>query len=457
MSRPWSGSPAKCLPSVPGAHFVIAGRSPAPAVQALAGERVTVTGGVADMRSWLAAADVVVAPLLIARGVQNKVLEAMAMARPVVASPAAYEGIEAEPGRHLVVADGAETMAAAIRGLLDDRAQAARLGAEAGHWCATPTAGTPVSRRWTTFSRHPGGGRDPCRRSRYGQPQFPPDPGLGRDDECGMSAGIAPNHLILRRDAPDDAWRQQATLLAVAASAILLLFWHDFYAMASIWWNASTYNHCLLIPPLIAWLVWQRRAELAELTPTSWRPGLALAAAGAIAWLLGYAGGISLGRHLGLILMLQGAILTLLGKAVARGLAFPIFYLLFLVPFGDEVLPFMQTLTAKLAMMLLNVGGTPAHLQGVFITTPSGYFEVAEACAGVKFLVAMVALGALVANLCFRSWTRRVAFMIASVTVPVLANGVRAWGTIYVAEGTSVDYASAASTMSSTAGSSSPL
>jgi len=118
----------KVLPQVPHARFVIAGRNPAPEVLALEGPRVTVTGAVSDMRSWLAAADLVVAPLRIARGVQNKVLEAMSMARPVVATSAAFEGIEAAPGEHLLVADGAQDVAEAINRLLDDPARAARLG-----------------------------------------------------------------------------------------------------------------------------------------------------------------------------------------------------------------------------------------------------------------------------------------------------------------------------------------
>jgi exosortase A len=238
-----------------------------------------------------------------------------------------------------------------------------------------------------------------------------------------------------------EAWRRQLSVLGVAAAFILLLFWRDAADIVSIWWNSSTYNHCLLIAPLVAWLVWQRRGELAQLTPLTWLPGLTLVAAGALGWLLGYAGGIGFARHLGLALMLQGAIVTLLGKAVARGITFPLFFTFFLVPFGDELVPAMQTVTAKLSLGLLNLSGVPAHLEGVFITTPIGYFEVAEACAGVKFLIAMAALGALVANVCFRSWTRRILFMIACLVVPVLANGVRAWGTIHVAEGTSVDYA----------------
>ena len=119
---------AEVMPLLPAATFVVAGRNPAAEVRRLEGPRVQVTGAVADMRSWLAAADIVVAPLRIARGIQNKVLEAMAMARPVVASPAAHEGIEAEPGRELIVADGASATAEAIRRLLEAPEEAAALG-----------------------------------------------------------------------------------------------------------------------------------------------------------------------------------------------------------------------------------------------------------------------------------------------------------------------------------------
>jgi sugar transferase (PEP-CTERM/EpsH1 system associated) len=82
------------LPQVPEMRFAIVGRAPTAAVRALAGPRVIVTGEVADTRPWLAAAAACVAPLHLARGIQNKVLEAMAMARPVIASPAAAEGID---------------------------------------------------------------------------------------------------------------------------------------------------------------------------------------------------------------------------------------------------------------------------------------------------------------------------------------------------------------------------
>jgi exosortase A len=237
-------------------------------------------------------------------------------------------------------------------------------------------------------------------------------------------------------------WRTHLAALAAAAAAILALFHRDATDMATIWWNSPTFNHCLLIMPIIAWLVWQRRPGLSQLAPSSWAPGLVLVSVGGLGWLLGDAGGIALARHAGLILMLQGAAITCLGRNVSRALAFPIFYALFLIPAGAELVPAMQTVTAEIAMALLALAGVPAHIEGIFITTPTGYFEVAEACAGVRFLVAMVAFGALVANVCFRSWPRRIAFMAISLVIPVLANGVRAFATIYVAHRTgSVDLA----------------
>jgi exosortase A len=239
--------------------------------------------------------------------------------------------------------------------------------------------------------------------------------------------------LALPRPVARSAWRANLVALALVWAFVLALFARDAFAMASIWWSSSTFNHCLLIVPILFWLVAQRRTELARLTPVAWWPGLLLAGAGALGWLLGEAGGIAFARHLGLVFMLQGAVIACLGKAVTRGLAFPLFYALFLVPVGEELVPAMQTLTAEMTSALLALTGVPAHLEGVFITTPTGYFEVAEACAGVKFLIAMVAFGALVANVCFRSWPRRIAFLGVSVVVPILANGIRAWGTIYVA------------------------
>ncbi|HWR75621.1 MAG TPA: TIGR03087 family PEP-CTERM/XrtA system glycosyltransferase [Thiobacillus sp.] len=112
--------------AVPAAQFTIVGSRPGEAVRALARQPgVVVTGSVPDVRPWLAHAACAVAPLRIARGVQNKVLEAMAMARPVVASTQAAEGIRVEAGRDFILAQGEAEFAHAVVARLQNPSSAA--------------------------------------------------------------------------------------------------------------------------------------------------------------------------------------------------------------------------------------------------------------------------------------------------------------------------------------------
>jgi sugar transferase (PEP-CTERM/EpsH1 system associated) len=115
----------------PALRFHIVGRSPAPAVRALAGEGVSVTGTVPDVRPYLQHAAVVVAPLRLARGIQNKILEAMAMGRPVVASRECAESITAQRGSELATAADADAFVREVGALLRAPLQAAAIG-EAG-------------------------------------------------------------------------------------------------------------------------------------------------------------------------------------------------------------------------------------------------------------------------------------------------------------------------------------
>jgi len=118
----------RVLDALPSAHFTIVGMRPTAAVKALTSAHVTVTGTVPDVRPYLQHAAVVVAPLRVARGIQNKILEAMAMARPVVATDACGAGIDAVNGRHFVTAHDAATMADAVVSLLRDGEAARMMG-----------------------------------------------------------------------------------------------------------------------------------------------------------------------------------------------------------------------------------------------------------------------------------------------------------------------------------------
>ncbi len=240
------------------------------------------------------------------------------------------------------------------------------------------------------------------------------------------------------------AWRRPLLMLGIAWLANIALFSRDAFHLANLWWNASTYSHCLVILPVLGWLVWLRRLELAKLIPAPSLAGLVWIAGGAFVWLLGDVGGIALFRHAGLVIILQGCVPALLGPHITRGLVFPLFYSLFLIPFGDELVPMMQMFTAEMAMALLKLAAIPAHVDGIFITTAGGYFAVAEACSGVKFLVAMAALSVLAAHLCFIRWSRRIAFVVFAMVACVIANGFRAFATIWIAGRWGTDFAAGA-------------
>jgi sugar transferase (PEP-CTERM/EpsH1 system associated) len=113
--------------------FYIVGRSPPPAVQALAGPGVVVTGTVADVRPYLQHAAAVVAPLRVARGIQNKILEAMAMARPVVASASCAQAIQADAGTELLAATTPADFITQISALLASPERSAQIGAAGRH------------------------------------------------------------------------------------------------------------------------------------------------------------------------------------------------------------------------------------------------------------------------------------------------------------------------------------
>lgn len=118
--------------AIPGATFHVVGRQPTAEVLAQNGVNgCTVHGAVDDVRPWLRGADLALVPLEIARGIQNKVLEAMAMGLPVVASPGAATGIAARAGQEITVADSDAALADAVIALLQDPARAHQIGVAA--------------------------------------------------------------------------------------------------------------------------------------------------------------------------------------------------------------------------------------------------------------------------------------------------------------------------------------
>lgn len=230
-----------------------------------------------------------------------------------------------------------------------------------------------------------------------------------------------------------DAWRLSLACWGALVAAILLIYRETALHLFMTWWGNETYQHSLLIPLILAYLVWIRRREVAALTPSPYLPAALLLLVGGGGWMVGELAGVSLLKHTALIGMLIVSVPLVFGIIVARGLLFPLFYALFLIPVGDQLIPSLQMITADITIFLLELFDVPAFIDGVFIAIPNGNFEVAEACSGVRFLIAMIAFSVLVAHLCFKSWTRRILFVASAIVLSIVANGIRAWGTIYIA------------------------
>lgn len=235
------------------------------------------------------------------------------------------------------------------------------------------------------------------------------------------------------------AWPCHLALLAGMVALLVFLFWSDAIAIVDIWSRMGAFHHCFLIPPILVWLVWQKRDQLAQVAPGYSFLGILWLGCGLLLWLVGAAGYVALLRQAGLVLAGQGLVIALLGVPVARALIFPLGFAFFLIPVGTEIEPVLQEVTARVAVALLHLTGTPAMLEGVFVTTPAGLFRVAEACSGTAFLLAMAAYATLVAAMCFESWRRRAAFITIAMTAALLTNGLRAFAIMMLANLTSID------------------
>ncbi len=229
------------------------------------------------------------------------------------------------------------------------------------------------------------------------------------------------------------AWRTALAVLAAALVGIVAIFWETAASAVLVWTHSATFNHCFLIVPISGWLIWQRRAALAGCAPRPSAWGLVVLAAGGALWLVGELASFNEPKHFALVTMIQGAVLAVLGGTVYRRLLFPLLYLYFLVPTGEFLVRPLQDFTAAFVVAGLNLVGVPVYSDGVFIEIPNGLFEVAEACAGLRFLIASIAFGALFANIVYRSTGRRLAFLVASTVVPIIANGFRAFGIVMLA------------------------
>ncbi len=236
---------------------------------------------------------------------------------------------------------------------------------------------------------------------------------------------------------------------AISSLVILLPIWGIVFFdtltdLVRVWNGSKTYEHGYLILPIALWLIWDARERI------NWeRAQFSLLAVlwiafGVFVWLFGEAANVNFFTHVGAVVSLQGVMWFIFGNYNAKVLWFPILFLAFAIPFGEELVPKLQVITADFTVMYLNLFNIPVYREGLFIYIPNGSFHVAEACSGIRFLISGTALGALFSYLFFNHPMKRLVYFLVAITIPIIANGIRAFGIVLIGYLSDMKYATGA-------------
>jgi len=114
---------------------------------------------------------------------------------------------------------------------------------------------------------------------------------------------------------------------------------------------------------------------------------------------------------------------------------------MFSVPMGNELIPILQEVTAEITVFFIKLSGIPVYYEGLYITIPTGVFEVAVACSGIRYLIASVTIGCLYAYLTYSTLKKQLIFIIFAALIPILANGIRAYLIVLIAHLSDLKYA----------------
>lgn len=212
-------------------------------------------------------------------------------------------------------------------------------------------------------------------------------------------------------------------------TAIAAVLYADTLAsMVRIWATSETFTHGFLIAPISIWLCWQKRQELLSAIKAGAGRWFLLPLAGfGLLWLVANLVSVQLGMQLAFVGVFISGLAAVLGYSASRIAAFPLLFLFLAVPMGLGLEPPMMDLTAHYTVKLIQLSGIPVYQEGRYFQLPSGSWSVVEACSGVRYLIASFTLGLLFAHMNYRSLTRKLLFVTASILVPIVANVLRAY------------------------------
>ncbi|MAG77495.1 MAG: hypothetical protein CL811_12120 [Colwelliaceae bacterium] len=229
--------------------------------------------------------------------------------------------------------------------------------------------------------------------------------------------------------------------------SFLLVVWFGVYFdvlanMVSVWNGSETYSYCYLILPVVLYLLHEKREALLHQVPYQTTSiFIVILLIGQVGFLLASLVGVSILTHFAAYGSLICLIAIVYGWQFLKFAAFPLFFLVFSIPMGEELVPTLQEVTADISMVLVRMADIPVYREGLYIYIPNGAFEVAEACSGIRFLIATIVMGVLYAYVFYAMLWKRLVFIGISILVPIIANGIRAFGIVYVGYVTDMEHA----------------
>jgi exosortase len=192
--------------------------------------------------------------------------------------------------------------------------------------------------------------------------------------------------------------------LCLLLSTWTLVFWQGIITAVDIWIISDIFNHCLFVLPGVGYLIYLKRSELNLnfLKPNYFIVILCLGSLTLYA--IGLAGDVQLFMHIATFTFLPLSLWAFIGNRLAYKIIFPLSFILFCIPIGEELIPALQEVTADLSMVMLKWSGIPVYRSGLYIEIPQGQFLVAEACSGISFFIASIVIGSLYAYLNMQSY-----------------------------------------------------
>jgi exosortase len=216
-------------------------------------------------------------------------------------------------------------------------------------------------------------------------------------------------------------------LLAVL---LIALYFQVLVGLVSEWWVDSNYSHGFLVPLVTLFLIWKNRNQLRMIDREKSFLGFFIFLAGLSIYIIGTAGTEYFSVRFSLVVVVFGLVLYFCGKKFIKQVWFAIAFLIFMIPIPYVIyyaLAFpMQMFSTKVSAFALYLVGVPALRQGNIIYLPGDYaLEVAEACSGLRSLVSLLALGALLAYLLQKSRTKQITLFLSTIPIAIIANFFR--------------------------------